>query len=112
MIVLPRLITAPGAGGAAGALSRQRSAPTGDMGTDSRFPSTGLVVLTQIRQSGGEVGGRAQGVGVVVTQCGAAQIPGAFEQRPGGGGFPRLCRYNPARSSSQAMSCSTPVRVR
>jgi hypothetical protein len=31
-------------------------------------PSTGLVVLTQIRQDDGQVVGRAQGVGVVVAQ--------------------------------------------
>ena len=35
-----------------------------------------------------EIAGRVQGVGVVIAQPGAAQVQGAFEQRPGGGGFP------------------------
>ena len=60
----------------------------------------------------GETAGRFQRVGVVIAQHGAAQVPGAFEQRPGGAGSPRVCRYSAARWSSQATSSSTPVRLR
>jgi hypothetical protein len=35
---------------------------------ESLLPSTGLIKLTQIRHDHGEVGGRQQGVGVVVAQ--------------------------------------------
>ena len=44
------------------------------------FPPTGLVVLTQTRQDNGESMHRAQGVGVVVTQCPAAAGQGVLAE--------------------------------
>lgn len=71
-----------------------------------------LLIVPQLPQVEAEVADRLQGVGVVVTQHEAAQVPGALEQRPGGTGSPRVCRYSAARLSSQATSRSTSVRLR